>query len=71
VRFRALRDEEIDGYLEKDEYRDKAGAYGIQGAAMVFVESINGCYYNVMGLPVGETVRLFEQYASRKEHADA
>ncbi len=68
VRFRAVPRSEIDDYLAHAEYRDKAGAYGIQDAAMVFVEAIEGCYYNVVGLPVTATIRLFETYQTHREH---
>lgn len=65
VRFRSIDIEEIEDYLASGEHRDKAGAYGIQGQAMVFVAGIQGCYYNVVGLPVAATINLFEQYCSR------
>lgn len=52
VRFRSLTREEIAGYIATGEPMDKAGAYGIQGGGALFVEKINGDYYNVMGLPV-------------------
>ena len=58
VFFRTIPGAEIDDYLCHDEYRDKAGAYAIQGRAMIFVERIAGCYYNVVGLPVSETISL-------------
>jgi len=56
VRFRALTDAEIDAYVASGEPADKAGAYGIQGGAAAFVESIEGDYDNVVGLPLA-TVR--------------
>ena len=52
VCFRALSDEEIEVYLDTGEYKDKAGAYAIQGRAGVFVKRICGDFYNVMGLPI-------------------
>lgn len=52
VKFRRLTAEEIEEYCSTDEPYDKAGGYGIQGSACVFVEGINGDYYNVVGLPV-------------------
>ena len=52
VRFRMLTDREIDAYIEAEPPFDKAGAYGIQGLAALFIERINGDYYNVMGLPL-------------------
>lgn len=52
VFFRPLADAEIEEYAAGGEPADKAGAYGIQGAASKFVERIEGCYFNVVGLPV-------------------
>lgn len=57
VWFRTLSDDEIDAYVATGESIDKAGAYGIQGLGAALVERIDGCYFNVMGLPV---VRLLE-----------
>ncbi len=67
VEFRAVSHEEIDEYLAGDEYCDKAGAYAIQGRAMAFVEGIRGCYYNVVGLPVSETIRIFTDFIRSQE----
>lgn len=61
VRFRAMTDEEMDWYLDGGEYSDKAGAYGIQGKAAIFIESITGEYTNVMGLPLCELGRLLRE----------
>jgi septum formation protein len=52
VYFRALTDGEIEDYVATGEPLDKAGAYGIQGRAALFVSGIAGDYYNVVGLPV-------------------
>ena len=52
VYFRKLSDKDIETYLDTDEPYDKAGAYGIQGHASLFVEKIEGCYFNVVGFPV-------------------
>ncbi|UCF04420.1 MAG: septum formation protein Maf [bacterium] len=52
VYFRGLDNSEIGRYVETDEPYDKAGAYAIQGLASAFVERIEGCYFNVVGLPV-------------------
>jgi len=52
VWFRTLSAEEIAAYVASGEPEDKAGAYAIQGLASKFVERIEGCYFNVMGLPV-------------------
>jgi membrane protease YdiL (CAAX protease family) len=52
VRFKRLSAQEIDGYLESDEWRGKAGGYGVQGRAGAFVISIQGSYTAVVGLPL-------------------
>lgn len=70
VYFRQLTDSEINEYLLIDEYKDKAGAYAIQGKSLVFVDKIEGCYYNVVGLPVSDTINLFRKFIVRKESAD-
>ncbi len=57
VRFYPLTDREIDAYVESGEAFGKAGAYGIQGPASLFVEGIAGDYNNVFGLPAAHLVR--------------
>lgn len=52
VHFRALTDAEIHAYIATGSPMDKAGAYGIQDQAGIFVQALEGDYYNVMGLPV-------------------
>ena len=52
VRFRTLTDDEIAAYIATGEPMDKAGAYGAQGKAALFVEGIDGDFFNVMGLPL-------------------
>ena len=52
LRFKPLSDGEIDAYVATGSPMDKAGAYGIQDQAAVFVEALEGDYYNVMGLPL-------------------
>ena len=57
VFFRSLTDTEIEDYVSSGEADDKAGSYGIQGKAAIFVERIDGCYFNVMGLPLASLVQ--------------
>ena len=57
VRFAPLTDSEIDAYVASGEPMGKAGAYAIQGLASKFVERIDGCYFNVMGLPLSLVYR--------------
>ena len=57
VQFYPLTDEEIDAYIESGEWHGKAGAYGIQGPAALFVEGITGDYNNIFGLPVAQLMR--------------
>lgn len=63
VWFRRLNREEIREYVASGEPLDKAGAYAIQGLASKFVERIEGCYFNVMGLPVSRVYRLLHAVA--------
>ena len=61
VYFSELSDEEIWKYIDTGECLDKAGAYGIQGFGGVFVKSINGCYYNVVGLPLNLLNKMIKE----------
>ncbi|HET53912.1 MAG TPA: Maf-like protein, partial [Ignavibacteria bacterium] len=55
VTFRELNKKEINDYVDTGSPMDKAGAYGIQDDfGAVFVSKINGCYYNVVGLPLSK-----------------
>ncbi len=58
VEFADLSDEEINRYLDTQEPYDKAGAYGIQGTAGLFVKAIHGCYFNIMGLPLQKVYEI-------------
>lgn len=58
VRFRPLDDRLIAWYLESEEWRDRAGAYAIQGRGAALVEGIEGDYLNVVGLPVATLLAL-------------
>ena len=57
VTMEPLSDDDIRSYAATDEPMDKAGAYAIQGRASKFIERIEGCYFNVMGLPVALVYR--------------
>ncbi len=57
VKFYDLSDEEIENYLDTLEYKDKAGAYGIQGKGSLLVEEIRGDFFNIVGLPIGKINR--------------
>ena len=61
VRFREIGEHERAAYWNTGEAADKAGAYGIQGRAAIFVESISGSYTGVVGLPLFETARLLDR----------
>jgi septum formation protein len=61
VQFRELTGDEIAKYANMDEPMDKAGAYAIQGYASVFVERIEGCYLNVVGLPIQRLFNIFRK----------
>jgi septum formation protein len=60
VRFAPLNDSEIESYANSGEPLDKAGAYAIQGLASKFVESIDGDFFNVVGLPVSRVYRYLQ-----------
>ncbi|MBU1236420.1 MAG: septum formation inhibitor Maf [Gammaproteobacteria bacterium] len=62
VGFRALQEEEILRYVHTGEPLDKAGAYGIQGRAAMFVESIRGSHSGIVGLPLCETTLLLREF---------
>lgn len=61
VTFRSLSDEELRWYVSTGEPRDKAGAYGIQGAGGLFVSRIDGSASNVIGLPMAECAALLSR----------
>lgn len=61
VFMRRLSEEEIAWYIASGEPFDKAGGYGIQGKAAVFVEKIAGCYFNVVGLPLAALWQLLKE----------
>ncbi|MGC2238247.1 MAG: Maf family protein [Pyrinomonadaceae bacterium] len=65
VKFAELSDEEIEFLVEKGEPLDKAGAYAVQAQAALFIEKIEGDYWNVVGLPVNLVYRLMQEITSR------
>lgn len=62
VYFRSLCKEEILAYIASGEPVDKAGAYGIQGRGGLLVEKIEGCYFNVVGLPISRLYLMFKKH---------
>ncbi|MCR3956808.1 MAG: Maf family protein [Gudongella sp.] len=64
VYFRILSDQEISDYVSTGECNDKAGAYGIQGKGALLVERIEGCYFNVMGLPISKLNHSLKRFFS-------
>jgi septum formation protein len=65
VFFRKLGEDEIKAYVRSGEPLDKAGAYGIQGQAGAFVRRIEGCYFNVVGLPLARCAELLARAGFR------
>lgn len=65
VRFRTLEEQEIQSYIDSGEPMDKAGAYGAQGLASVFVRGIEGDFFNVMGLPVCVLYEMLKEFGVR------
>ena len=61
VRFRELTQREISAYIETGEPMDKAGSYGAQGIGSLFVEGIEGDFFNVMGLPLCRLSKMLEK----------
>ena len=63
VRFQQLSEQEIDAYVASGEPLDKAGAYAIQGLASKFIDRVEGCYFNVVGLPVANVYALLRSFS--------
>jgi septum formation protein len=61
VRFGQLSAAEIEWYVASDEPLDKAGAYAIQGQAALFIEEVQGDYFNIVGLPIRLVYKLAQQ----------
>jgi septum formation protein len=62
VTFKNINAVEIDAYIKTNEPFDKAGAYGIQGLGSVFIKRIEGCFYNVVGLPVSLLYDILKEF---------
>lgn len=62
VKMRSLSEDTIIRYIETGEPMDKAGAYGIQGWGSLLVERIEGCYFNVVGLPLVKLSNVLEEF---------
>jgi septum formation protein len=71
VSFKRLTGDEIEDYIASGEWRGKAGGYAIQGLAGAFVTSVNGSYFNVVGLPLYETLGLLRGSGFRHPEASA
>ncbi len=65
VEFSAMSEEEIAAYIASGEPMDKAGAYGIQGRASRWIPRVNGCYFNIVGLPVARLHTMLAEAARR------
>ncbi len=64
VRFVAMSEDDIFRYVESGEPMDKAGAYAIQGLASKFIDRVEGCYFNVVGLPIAMVYRRLKEMQS-------
>lgn len=62
VSFNEMTDAEIERYIDSGEPMDKAGAYAVQGKAAAFIQGLNGCYFNVVGLPVHRLYRMLQEW---------
>jgi septum formation protein len=67
VRFLTMTDEEIAAYVSSGEPMDKAGAYGIQGLAARWIPRVEGCYFNVVGLPIALVSTLLEGLETKSD----
>ncbi|MBN1755228.1 septum formation inhibitor Maf [bacterium] len=67
VKFTPLTDAEIELYVQSGEPMDKAGAYGIQKIGAMFIDRVEGCFYNVVGLPISCLINLMEKAGFKRE----
>ena len=70
VQFLTISSKEIAAYIATGEPMDKAGAYGIQGYAARWIPRIEGCYFNVMGLPLSRTMALLTRAEEGRNEAE-
>jgi septum formation protein len=71
VTFAPLSDKEIERYIATNEPFDKAGAYAIQGIGGRYVTRIEGCYFNVMGLPLARLWAALREFGWEEEGANS
>ena len=64
IEFRRLEHTEIESYVETGEPFDKAGGYGAQGVGSLLIEKVDGCFYNVVGFPLGKFFHDFDKFLS-------
>ena len=62
VEFFPIEEADLQGYIDTKEPYDKAGGYAIQGHAAVWCKGIEGCYYNIMGLPVSQVAQALKKF---------
>ncbi|MGH9710620.1 MAG: Maf family protein [Candidatus Acidiferrales bacterium] len=67
VTFEPLSEKEIEDYIDSEEPFDKAGAYAIQGRGGKFISRIEGCYFNVMGLPLARLYKLLRELNGKQQ----
>ncbi|MGB9681756.1 MAG: Maf family protein [bacterium] len=67
VKFRRLKEKDIEEYLDVGDYLDKAGSYAIQEDGAKLIEYIKGCYYNVMGLPIFRIMEVIKSLKIEEE----
>jgi len=65
VTFAKMSEQEIESYINSGESMDKAAAFAIQGLGSLFIEKIDGDYFNVIGLPVFRLGRIFKEFGER------
>lgn len=65
VTFRSLTDDEIHAYIKTGEPFDKAGGYGAQGYGALLIERVEGCYFNVVGLPLAKFYTMLKTFCTR------